>query len=188
MTTKIDIFDGTGGNPCDVLVRAVNHLGLFIPDLSYRRFSDSEEFVEELKQRVRRDEGRLNASDIIEKSLNHRAFRNPNRKVILLDEILYDENGIQRGLAGGRENRRIAVVSPQELSPSQFYAICLHEMGHLYDATARDCGTSNNMGRHCLDENCVMYVPAFNQSTRHKMQNNLPMYCDNCKEGLRRKK
>jgi hypothetical protein len=184
---KIEIFNGSANlKAIDILGRAINEIGKYVPGARGRLNPMGADFINVLKQRTGLDNGMYDAERMMDLAFTREVFSPKTQKIILLDNLISQQGRNVKGMAGGRDDeRQAAIISTDNLGPSQFYAVCLHEMGHMYGATARDNQITINNGRHCVDEECVMHVPGFNQRTKYKMENNSDMYCRPCQDGLR---
>lgn len=186
MTSRIDIFDGVGREETyEALRQAIAQINRYKHGIEVRNSKKPQEFVRELLSRVDHSRGRYNVEQMMDVTFRNRYFKEPSKKIILLDESLENNEGMTEfGLSGGWEGRETAIISPRNLTLEQFYAVCCHELGHMYKATHRNHRITQNDGRHCVDKSCAMHIPAFNEKTYEKMIKNLEMYCKDCQQGI----
>ena len=193
MKPQIDIFDGTGKSEhYQILIDAIKHLGNYKPGTEFRRCNASEKFIEGLKSRTSRTQEGFDLADLINTSFKNELFRLPTQKIILINEPGHHEGRTHRGLTGGfevngkGEYKGTIALTTSGLDLDEFYAVSCHELGHIYGATSREKGIINNGGRHCVDKTCAMHMPSFNHRTRNRRISQTPMYCPECRDGLRK--
>lgn len=203
MKNRLDIFNGSESRAhYNVLRESINHLGRFKPDLLVRDCRRGKDFVDRLIERSFERHGYLDPVTSMNDANQQKLFkRSSSQKVLLVDKPLYHNGMLYLGMKGGvgfdengdyRVSMIVSTVSNKVLD--RFYALCCHELGHIYGATTY----SNQVPRyektrleddrqsvHCNVVNCVMNQPAYNEETRYKRLNGKDMYCRRCRENIR---
>lgn len=118
------------------------------------------------------------------------SVRHENEGTFPVDEpILVSIISRPTTLGYGISNQRDACISTAACGKNKEYfkEIIEHELGHVFRATHKArCNTVDNLGSHCLDEDCLMFEYAYTQKSFNRRQrNNKPLFCDDCLESMR---
>ncbi len=185
MKSEIEIFDETSSiKYFEVLMESINHLSLFKPDIHVTHHTDSQELLGKIKKRHRRKNGEINLEKLIKTAFRYKVFKEEYcQKIILLDELGWYDGEIVDGFHSIKNNCQSAIVLPVKhvKRSDMFYAVCCHELGHIYGALNRP----NHLNKeHCGIKECVMYDHNHENMTQTKRYDHKPMYCKFCIDKL----
>ena len=201
MQPKIDILNGAKDTIyLNILDEAIHHLSIYKPGIEVR-IRDAYEMLEKLKPNATNQDNTINFMKLITRThslyKDTPIFQRHTQKIFLIDEPgrICDvntplANGFGLRLIDNLQQkdlgRQSIIMSTDRMDTSHiFYAICCHELGHMYGALNRLLDTEETIGgTHCTIDTCVMQANAYNDFTFSRKLLKSPMYCPQCQKGL----